>query len=273
MPRTLLALIVVFSLAPALSTVAQTGLEGGARAAGLGGAYCALPAHAAGRANPAAWASLPTRAVTFFAAQPYGLRALRLAAVDAFVPAGWGTATAGIRVFGTEAYRETHAHVGLARGFGLLSARRVHLGLRLRLHHVAIDGYGRAAALAVAGGLLVEVVPGLTAGVEAANLHAPSLAGREELPRTLALGLAYRPAPPMLLLVDVVKDVRFPLSVRAGAEASPGGVLVVRAGAATAPARFAAGAGIRLGTLGADVAAERHEALGWSPAIALNVTW
>lgn len=252
---------------------AQTALDGGPRAAALGGAQTALVASASGRANPASWATLPGRAVTFFTAEPFGLSALRLASVDLAEPARWGTLAAGARVFGADAYRETHLHVGAARGFRAGSARRINLGLRLRLHHVAIPGYGQASALAATAGLLVEVAPFIHAGFEAVNLHRPSLAGHDELPRTLSLGLAVQTAPSLRLVLDVVKDVRFPASVRAGVEARAADVLTLRAGAASAPACLTAGAGLRLGRLAVDVAAERHEALGWSPGVGVGLRW
>ena len=252
---------------------AQTVLGGGARAAALGGAQTALVGAASGWANPASWATLPGRAVTFFAAEPFGLDALRLASADGAEPLRWGTVAAGVRVFGSEAYRETHLHAGFARGVRAGSARQIALGLRLRLHHVSIPGYGQASAAASTVGALVELAPGLYAGFEGRNLHRPKLAGRDELPRSLALGLGARLAPRFQVLVDLVKDVRFPLAVRAGVEARAADALTLRAGAASEPARLTAGLGFRVGRLAADIAAERHEALGWSPGIGLGLRW
>ena len=111
------------------------------------------------------------------------------------------------------------------------------------------------------------------AGFQATNLNAPKLAGREEFERTLSFGLSYFPVPRFRLLADAVKDVRFPLSLRAGLEVIPVQALALRAGFTTEPARFTTGVGVRLSSLAADVAAERHEVLGWSPAFSLSVLW
>jgi hypothetical protein len=70
-----------------------------------------------------------------------------------------------------------------------------------------------------------------------------------------------------------MKDVDFPLSVRTGLEVNPVPRLALRAGVATEPTRFAAGAGLRWRRLRADLAADRHLDLGWTPSIALAVTW
>ncbi len=252
---------------------AQTSMDGGARAAALGGAATALGGDVWGHANPASWATLPGRAVAFFATEAFGLAALRLAAAQYAEPTRLGTFAAGVRTFGSDAYRETHFVAGYAHGVRPGSTRRFYVGLRLDYLRVSIHTYGQAGALGLGLGGLVEVLPALQVGFQALNVHVPKLGGREALPRALALGLAYTPAEPFLVVADVYKDVRFPLSVRAGVEAHPVAALLLRAGAATEPARFTAGAGVRLGRLRADVAGERHEALGWSPAVSFGLQW
>ncbi|HMB90463.1 MAG TPA: hypothetical protein VKP65_06430 [Rhodothermales bacterium] len=121
---------------------AQTAMEGGARAAALGGAATALPADVWGHGNPASWATLPGRAISFFATEAFGLSALRLGAVQYVEPTRFGAFSAGARTFGFEDYRETRFLVGFARGFSLGTTRRFHAGLRLRYHQVSIPEYG-----------------------------------------------------------------------------------------------------------------------------------
>ncbi len=273
MLRYRLVLLLLLVLSYPRGGQAQTSMDGGARAAALGGAATALRHEVWGHANPASWATLTGRAVAFFATEAFGLSALRLAAAAYAEPTRLGTFAGGVRTFGFDAYRETHLVAGYAHGFGLGSTRRCYVGLRLDYHRVSIPDYGTAGALGIAVGGLVSVLPALDVGFEATNVHVPKLAGREALPRVLSLGLAYAPDEALLVVVDAYKDVRFPLSVRAGLEARPVAALVLRAGAATKPARFTAGIGLRLGLLRADVAGELHEALGWSPAVAFGVQW
>ncbi len=273
MPRGNSFLILMLLLGSPHSGRAQSSIEGEARAAALGDAATALTHAPTGYANPASWATFSGRAVSFFAFEAFGLAALRLATAAYVEPTSLGTFAAGARTFGFDDYRETHLHLGFARGFGLGATRRIHVGLSLRYYRVSIPGYGKAGTLGLGLGGLVEVWPSVQVGFQATNFHVPKLAGREELARTMALGLAYAPVEQVLVVLDVYKDVRFPLSVRAGVEVQPVAAFVLRAGAATEPSRFTAGAGVRLGKVVADVAGERHAILGWSPAVSFGLRW
>lgn len=250
----------------------QTSMDSGARAAALGGAATALSGEAWGYANPAAWSTLPGRFVGFYATQAFGLSELRLGAAQYAEPMRLGTVALGARTFGFEDYRETHVNAGFARGFRLGTSRRFHLGVSARYHRVSIPEYGAAGTVELSVGWLVNVLPSLDAGFQATNLHMPELGG-DELPRTLSLGLSYAPLDELRVVVDAYKDVRFPLSIRSGIEVRPVEVLFLRVGATTEPSRLTAGVGVRLGALMADVAAERHEVLGWSPAVAFAIQW
>lgn len=268
----LTALVALLVLAPLVPAWGQS-MEGGARAAALGGATTALAGEVWGHANPAGWATRSGRAVSFFASEAFGLAELRLAAFQYVEPTRLGAVALGARTFGFDAYRETHATLGWARGFRLGTTRRFHAGLTLRWHQVAISSYGSAGALGVSAGWLVEAMPRLHLGMQATNLNGPKLAGREELPRSLSVGLGYQAAERLRLLLDAHKEVRYPLSVRAGLEVQPVEALALRTGVTTEPVRFTAGVGVRLGRLAADLAAERHDVLGWSPGVSLSVLW
>lgn len=246
--------------------------EGGARAVALGGAVTALPGDVWGHANPAAWSTLPRPTAAFFASQAFGLPELRLGALLVALPTRAGTLAAGVRTFGFTDYREHILQAGFARSFGPGTHRRLHLGVRLHYERVSIPGFGQAGAFGLTLGTLVPVLPVLDFGMEAANLNGPRLGG-DERARTLAAGLAYHPVPAVHLVVDTRKELRFPATFRAGVEVWPADVLALRTGLTTAPARFTAGAGLRLRFLTADVAAERHYALGWTPAVSLHLSW
>lgn len=276
MPRRFLTFSLLLMSLGAWPAAGQSTLsmEGGARAAALGGAATALPEDAWGFANPAAWATLSGRAVSFFATQAYGLEEMRLGAALAVEPTRVGAFAAGARTFGFEDFRETHFTLGFARGFSLGTPQRLHAGLTLRYMQTALGGdYGSAGVLGVSLGTLAALTPDLWLGFHATNLNAPELEGGEELPRTLALGLSYTATDRLRVLVDGFKDVDYPVSVRAGLELLPVEALALRAGVATQPTRFSAGVGLRLGLLQADLAAEQHQDLGWTPAAALGLRW
>lgn len=254
------------------SVKAQTSMEGGARVAALGGAGTALTGESWGHANPASWATLSERHVGFFATQAFGLEALQLGALHVVYPFAVGTMAVGARTFGYEAYRETRFEWGGARGFSLGTTRQFNLGIKFQYLQVSVPGYGSGNTITAGIGGLVQVLPGFDLGFHATNLHQPSIAA-DELARTLAIGIAYAPIPSLRVVTDVYKDVRFPLSLRAGIEAQPVKVLSIRAGTTTAPARISTGVGLHVGRIVADLAAERHVYLGWSPAIAFGMTW
>ncbi len=259
------------STADGQSTVSA---EGGVRAVALGGAATALTGDVWGFSNPASWATLPGRALSFFASQSFGLSQLQLGAVQYVEITPLGAVAGGARTFGYEEYRGSHFNLGFARGFTLGTSRRFYAGFNLRYYHVRLGGgYGSSGAVGLSLGGLVQIFPRLHLGFHATNLNGPAWTRGEALPQTLSLGLSYAPGPRILLLLDGFKDLDRPLSVRAGLEMRPVDVLALRIGITTRPTRFTAGVGLRLGRLRAGIAAERHAALGWSPAASLGFAW
>lgn len=262
------------ALLPGSALYAQSAapLAGSARATALGHATTALVDDRGHQANPAV-AAPERRVLHLFVRESYGLSELRFGAADVLLPLPIGTVSGGAGTFGFEDYRESHLYLGGARAFSFGTSRSFHAGLRLRYHHTSIASYGQGGALGLSAGAQVRLLPTLAFGTHATNLNAPELVDGEDLPQTLALGLAYEAASTMTILLDAVKDIDFPLSVRGGLEARLVRTLALRAGFTTRPPRFTAGAGLQLGALAADVAAEQHQDLGWSPAVGLNIHW
>ena len=248
-------------------------LRGHARSTGLAHATTALASDVGVHANPAARSAQASRVVTFFARQSFGLDALRYGAAHVVEPRTWGTLSGGAGTFGFEAYREVHLSAGFARGLRLGTTRRLHAGVALRYYHTRVDGYGQTGALGVHLGLLVRVLNALHLGVRATNVNVPEITSGEALPRVLALGLSYAADRRVRVVVDASKDIDFPLSLRGGLEVRPVSAVRLRAGVASHPTRFTAGVGVLVGRLRADVAAEQHQELGWSPAASLGLHW
>lgn len=248
-------------------------LAGSARSAALGHATTALPGDLGSHANPASSAAIVQRRVHVFARESYGLAELRLGTADLLLPLQPGTVLGGIGTFGFEDFRESFARLGWAQQLTLGTSRSLRAGLDFRYHHTAIPSYGQAGALGLSAGVQAELLPTLAFGAHATNLNAPQLTEEEDLPRTLAVGLAYDAAATMTALVTVEKDVDFPLSVRGGVELYPVPVLALRLGATVHPTRFTAGAGLQIARLNAEVAAEQHQDLGWSPSVGLHLAW
>lgn len=248
-------------------------LFGSARADALGNATTASVSAVGVHANPASRAAVSDRTAVFYARQGFGLSVLRYGASHATMPFDWGAVSAGASTFGFDQYREVHLSTGYAHSIGLGTTRRIHAGVTTRYYHTSITGYGSAGGLGVNLGFVVQLLRSLHLGAHATNMNGGAIVDDEPLPRTLAVGLGYRALERMHVLVDIFKDVRFPAEVRGGIEVRPVSPLFLRVGVTIPPARFAGGAGIRLGPLRADVAVEQHQELGWSPSGSLLVRW
>ena len=253
--------------------------EGGARSIALGRTGVALGGQAWGHLNPATWAGLGDRVVGVEASQAYGLGELRLAGATAAAPVGFGTAALSARSFGSEGYGETRVVLGLGRDVPLSSTRALSVGVAAGYDGVSIDGFGSAAGLHLAAGVQGEVLPALTVGLAARGLAGLVRSADDDLERPLssvpvvAAGLAYRPAPNALFLLDAEQDLERDLSIRAGIEVSPVSALALRLGVGSAPVRLSGGIGVVAGPLRVDVAAERHETLGLTPAVAIGASF
>ena len=258
--------------------------EGGARALALGRAGTALEGEVWGEFNPAAWATLERNTADVFASQAFGISELRVVALAAVAPTRYATFAVNARTYGFADYRETRIGLGVARGLPLSASRRIHVGVSVHLHSIAIDGFGSTTTISGSLGAQVDVLPNLRAGLHARNVSRIGRSEEADLVSPLssapaiAAGLAYRASEHATLVVDAEKDLDFPVTIRAGVEVWVFDILAVRGGFATglnsnggAPARLSGGIGVRLGMIRADVTAEYHETLGLTPAVSVGV--
>lgn len=265
-------LLLLASAAPASAQLVPLA-EGGARALAMGRATTALRADVWGHHNPASWATIELGTAGLFASQAFGLSELRLGALAAAYPTPYGTAAVTARTYGFEDFRETQVGLGFGRAIPLSATRFVHLGAHLQYTGVSITEFGSAGALGLSLGALTEVMPSLDVGFYIQNLNRPEISDLDPLRTALAVGLAYRPIEQATVVFAVDKDIDYAASYRGGLEVQPVEVLFLRAGFSTAPARFSTGVGVHIGPVRADVAADRHEVLGWTPAFELGVVW
>ena len=250
--------------------------EGGARVLALGRAGVALGAEPWGHTNPAAPAGLAVRRLGLQASQAFGLSELGLASAAAAAPTPVGVVVAGARTYGFSERRETRVVAGLARPVRLGAGRQLDVGAVFGVESASTAGFASATTVLVNVGVQAELVPGLRAGLAARNL----LGLADDDPRAsaatvpgVAAGIAYRPAPNAVLVLDADQDLDLGLSTRAGVEVTVVEALAVRLGVSTGPVRLAGGVGVVLGPLRADVAVERHESLGLTPAVGVDVSF
>ena len=261
--RSLLCLLTLL----AVPAAAQT-LDEGGRLASLSGGGTSIDTDIWGLVNPASGLEQGSSALGIHASQAYGLAELRSGSFVVAHSVDDLTVSLGARTFGFELYRESTFRLRASRQFGRL-AGGMRIGVALAYHHLMIDEFGSTGALAIDAGWVASPLPGLALGGSIANIHGGRFTSDDELPRVLRVGASYSPGR-LTVVTDAVKDVRYPLSLVIGVEYLPLDAFVLRAAAATAPERFTAGAGLRVGPMVIDLSTERHYLLGWSPAVGLE---
>jgi hypothetical protein len=236
----------------------------GARAMALGQTGAALPDD-----NWALFQNPSLLRTDGYAISFYGMRYAGLAEITDLAAAGSvdtpaGVFGAGFHRYGFDLFNETRIRLGYKNRLDLF-----HYGVALNYSHVAQGGrYGSAGAIGIDAGLAAEAGSRILVGARAVNLNRPAYGdSEEELPRELAIGVSGKMSDSLLALLELVKDVRFPLSVRSGVEIRLIPALSLRAGVTTDPLTWSLGLGIKTGRLSLNFAVQNHQPLGLSPAI------
>lgn len=251
----------------ASTTWAQSG-----RSVALGNATTAYTYDSGFSSNSANQDSYFKHTLSLQSTQKFGLSELRGASLSYSQRAKPVNIGFLVESFGYSAFRRNNVGLNVAKGFKLGTSRKFNVGLGIKMFQVQADGYDSKTAIGISGGWSTALTEKTQIAFNAQNFSRPRFATDEEVERSLALGIQYKPTQlPTVFLVDVIKDVRFPLSLRTGVEIRPIDALALRAGATTAPSTYSIGAGFQAGKLNADFAAQRHESLGWSPNINLSI--
>lgn len=247
----------------------------GARALSMGQVTTALPnSEWSVFANPA-MIDRESRSVSFFGVRYYGFADITDIAAAATCPARFGSIGFGVHRYGDDLFNESRLRITYKNAY-----EGFHYGAAVNYNHVSIGGgYGSAGALGLDIGLAAPLTDGLWIGAKATNINQPKYGdynnSEEELARDLSIGLSYQLSGIALFSADVVKDVRFPISYRAGVEVNIVDRLKGRAGITTRPLTFAGGFGYETQVWGVNVAVQQHEnpVLGLSPGFDLRLSW
>ena len=244
----------------------------GARSVGLGQATVALADQEwAIFHNPATMAETGNH-VSFYSIRYFGLTELTDVAFSGVYNLKSLTIGLGGHTYGDNNFRESRFRLAAAKNI-----KGIRLAAVLNYTNIAFGGdFGSGGALGADIGLNAKLTDGLWLGARARNINQPKLGNiDEDLTRDMAVGLSYQPLKKALVVTEVYKDVRFPVSFRGGIEISPVDVLQIRTGVTTEPATFSAGVGFIQPKWSVNVAAQRHEVaeLGWSPGIDLSINW
>ena len=263
--KTLTMLLIVL---PSMSWGAFEPCVQGARAEGLGGAVVACADNGwTSFTNPSLLGAMDSRILSFsYSPELFGVPGISRSALSFVDPSPLGTFALSASTFGFSLYRETR----LQLSYGVPIAGSVCVGGSLVCENLAIRHYGSVWTPAVDVGCGIAIGPLVRWGMAFSNaLDAAIGSPPENLPEVMATGVCCRPVAEGLVCLDLVKDLRYPLEVRAGLEYTALELLSVRVGLTTEPSTYAAGVGIRVGFLQFDYACTGHPDLGLTHHIGL----
>lgn len=202
--------------------------------------------------------------VSFYGMRYAGFTEITDVAATLSTSNGLGTFAGGLHRYGFELFSETRFNFGYKN-----SLHQFHYGILVNYMHVAQGGgYGSARTVSIDAGLAAEISQRLLLGTMITNLNQATYGNTDEgLARELSIGLSYSLNDSLLFSGDLVKDVRFPLSLRTGIEFNPVPQLYARSGISTEPVTWTLGFGFEADNLFVNIAIQRHEILGMSPAM------
>jgi len=180
----------------------------------------------------------------------------------------WGTAAIGLHRFGFELFNESRLHLAYKNNFD-----QFYYGLVLNYNRVNFGNeYGATTAIGFNAGVAAQIIPDLWIAARATNINQPAYGdSNEELPRDLSMGFSFKPTSIILYSFDIVKDVQFPASIRSGIEVELIENFFGRAGFTTEPTTYTLGFGYEPEFFRFNIAVQRHDVLGLSPSIDLNI--
>lgn len=208
--------------------------------------------------------------IGFYGLRYYGFPEITDISTNASTPIKFGAVTAGFSRFGNDLFSETNMRVGAN-----YIQSRFRIGMALHYNHLAFGGdYGSGGAVGINFGVLFEISESFTLGSKVSNINNPTYnfdVGEEDLASDLSIGFGYKLEERAQLYVDIVKDVRFPVSYRGGVEVEIVESFVGRVGFSTEPVTYSFGFGYVHSKFDINLAAQQHEILGMSPGLDIIV--
>jgi len=240
----------------------------GARMLGLGQTTVAVPENRWAVFNNPAMVLSSSLNVSFYGIRNYGFSELTDMAATITYPVLKGITQAGMHHYGNKLFNKTRIRLGYGSHW-----EQLYFGLVVNYTQLSIERYGNVGAFGVDAGVGAQLVDGFWIGAFATNLNRSKLgASKDDMTRLLAIGFSYAPDDRYMFTSDLVKDVRFPISWRGGAEIKIIGGLQGRAGVSTQPTTFSMGIGIKRDKWEVNVAVQRHQVLGLSPGLDFSLS-
>ena len=218
--------------------------------------------------NPSAAASLRSLYASFFySPSPFDLPQLSNGGMIAGFPLDSFTAAVALTRLGFSLYRETTISVAAASSFGGL----VSAGCSINCDHLAIARYGSAYTVGIDAAATVLLSDDIRWGFSFLNINRPAIGGeKDQVPQLFLTGVNCDVLSTASVSLTIIKDVRYPVSVRTGARFEPLECIVLRAGLSSDPSRYYAGVSIRYSSISVDYSVATHAELGLTHTIGIS---
>ncbi|RNI25775.1 hypothetical protein EFB08_13050 [Rufibacter latericius] len=193
--------------------------------------------------NPAGIAALKKPELGAYAHNRFSLKELTTVGLLGVYPTTrFGAIGVDVQRFGGELYNEQRLGIGLAHQLGV-----VRLGLKADLLQVRVQEWGSRKAVALSMGIQSDLLPKLSFGAHIYNLNQAKLAEFEDerVPTVMKLGLSFQAATKVLLVLEVEKELEYPVAVKGGIEYRLLPALGLRTGFNTGTRAGAAGVDVR----------------------------
>lgn len=242
----------------------------GAKSISMGQTGAAIPENSWAVFSNASLMPTQQNRVSFYGFRYVGIAEITDMAASFNYQTSWGTIGAGLHRYGFNLFNENRFILGYKNKMG-----KFHYGGSVSYTHVYQGGnYGSAGAVGFDLGLAAQIVNKLWFGARATNLNRPAYGDTdEELPRELAAGFSYHLASRVLFTAELVKDVKFPVSLRSGVQFEIIKSLFARAGITTEPSTYSFGFGYEAATWNLNFGLQQHNPLGLSPGLDLGINF
>ncbi|MGA7162286.1 MAG: hypothetical protein WBZ48_14920 [Bacteroidota bacterium] len=218
--------------------------------------------------NPSAAASVTSFYSSFFySPSPFDLPQLSCGGMFSVFPFEPFNAGVAVTTTGFSLYREMTATATVAKSFsGVFSA-----GCNINFDHLAIARYGSAFSLGIDVAASIQVDDDVRWGVSLLNINRPTIGEeKDELPQLYLTGVSCELLSNADVSCALIKDVRYPLSIRTGVRFSPFEAIGLRFGVSSEPSRYFAGVGIHYASISFDYSVATHADLGLTHSIGIS---
>jgi opacity protein-like surface antigen len=238
---------------------------------GLANAYVAIANDPwAAFYNPAGLAHVSSiQASAFCSPAQFGMDELRTMSIGATLPLSILTGSIAIDQFGYDLYRET----SVALAFGASANEWISLGLTTHFTRLAIRGYGTTSQMVFDVGGIATVFDGVSMGWCWKNFTRTSVGAQSgQIPQILSMGACYEITEDSRLVVELEKELHYPIVRKFGYEQRLLAFLSVRLGISDNPDKFSCGLGLSAAGFEFSYAGYSHPQLGWTHQVEISVS-